>query len=148
MSTYNALSVPGYKKLIEDIIVLKERHHNPYRYWGSALLLDSSYLRWPNHQTVKILDKSWVNEIDEQAKLADFYEQMRTGDDGYGFTDIEINKIKRIKDWFLTDESDESLSKTRRDFYKFITEHDKRRNTDFVKIFPELEEFLQKCRTA
>jgi MoaA/NifB/PqqE/SkfB family radical SAM enzyme len=148
MSTYNALSVPGYKKLIEDVIILKERHHNPYRYWGSALLLDSSYLRWPNHQTVKILDKSWVNEIDEQAKLADFYEQMRTGDDGYGFTDIEINKIKRIKDWFLTDEPDESLSKTRRDFYKFITEHDKRRNTDFVKVFPELEEFLQKCRTA
>jgi hypothetical protein len=73
---------------------------------------------------------------------------MRTGDDGFGFTDIEINKVKRIKDWFLTDESDGSLSRNRRDFYKFITEHDKRRNTDFVKVFPELEEFLQKCRTA
>ena len=148
MSTYNALSVPGYKKLIEDVIILKERHHNPYRYWGSSLLLDSSYLRWPNHQTVKILDKSWVKEIDEQAKLVDFHEQMRTGLDGYGFTDIEINKIKRIKDWLIAEEDEENINKNRRDFYKFIREHDKRRNTDFVKTFPELEEFLAKCRVS
>jgi organic radical activating enzyme len=148
MSTYNALSVPGYKKLIEDVIILKERHHNPYRYWGSSLLLDSSYLRWPNHQTVKILDKSWVKEIDEQAKLVDFHEQMRTGLDGYGFTDIEINKIKRIKDWLIAEEDEESISKNRKDFYKFIREHDKRRNTDFIKVFPELEEFLAKCRVS
>jgi organic radical activating enzyme len=148
MSTYNALSVPGYKKLIEDVIILKERHHNPYRYWGSSLLLDSSYLRWPNHQTVKILDKSWVKEIDEQAKLVDFHEQMRTGLDGYGFTDIEINKIKRIKDWLIAEEDEESINKNRRDFYKFIREHDRRRNTDFVKTFPELEEFLAKCRVS
>ena len=148
MSTYNALSVPGYKKLIEDVIILKERHHNPYRYWGSSLLLDSSYLRWPNHQTVKILDKSWVKEIDEQAKLVDFHEQMRTGLDGYGFTDIEINKIKRIKDWLIAEEDEESINKNRKDFYKFIREHDKRRNTDFIKTFPELEEFLAKCRVS
>lgn len=148
MSTYNALSVPSYKKLIEDVVILKERHHNPTRYWGSSLLLDSSYLRWPTHQTVKILDKEWVREIDEQAKLVDFYEQMRTGLDGYGFTDIEINKIKRIKDWFISEENEENLNTNRKDFYKFITEHDKRRNTDFVKTFPELEEFLAKCRVT
>jgi organic radical activating enzyme len=148
MSTYNALSVPGYKKLIEDVVVLKQRHHNPYRYWGSSLLLDSSYLRWPNHQTVKILDKEWAKEIDEQAKLADFHEQMRTGLDGYGFTDIEINKIKRIKDWLIAEEDEENLNRNRKDFYKFIREHDKRRNTDFIKTFPELEEFLAKCRVS
>jgi len=148
MSTYNALSVPNYHKLIEDVIVLKERHHNPYRYWGSSLLLDSSYLRWPNHQAVKILENHWVDVIDRQAKLVDFHEQTRIGMDGFGFTDIEINKIKRIKDWFITENNDENLKKNRRDFYKFIKEHDKRRGTDFDKTFPELEEFLQKCRVA
>mgnify|MGYP000311380753 CR=1 FL=1 len=95
MSTYNALSVPNYIHLIEDVIELKKRHHNPYRYWGSALLLDSSYLRWPEHQSVKLLENKWEMVIDEQAKLVDFHEQIRTGIvDGYGFTDIEINKIK------------------------------------------------------
>lgn len=147
MSTYNALSVPGYKNLIENVYTLKKRHHNSYRHWGSALLLDSSYLRWPEHQTVKILDKEWGKEIDEQSKLVDFYEQTRIGlKDGYGYTDIEINKVKRIKDWFYSDEEQENLNINRKDFYKFIREHDKRRGTDFVKTFPELEDFLHKCR--
>ena len=146
MSTYNALSVPNYKLLMNDVIELKKRHHNPYRYWGSALLLDSSYLRWPEHQTVKILENKWVSAIDEQAKLADFHEQVRIGiNDGYGFTDIEINKIKRIKDWFETDINEMELIKNRKDFYIFATQHDIRRGTDFCKTFPELEEFYHKC---
>jgi len=146
MSTYNALSVPNYKLLLNDVIELKKRHHNPYRYWGSALLLDSSYLRWPEHQTVKILEDKWVSAIDEQAKLADFHEQVRIGiKDGYGFTDIEINKIKRIKDWFETDIDEQELIKNRKDFYTFATQHDIRRGTDFCKTFPELEEFYHKC---
>jgi hypothetical protein len=146
MSTYNALSVPNYKYLIEDVAELKRRHHNPSRYWGSSLLLDSSYLRFPEHQTVKILDESWVSAIDEQAKLVDFYEQVRTGVvDGHGFTDIEINKILRIKDWFTSSEGNKMINTNRKDFYKFITEHDIRRNTNFCKTFPELEEFYHKC---
>jgi len=147
MSTYNALSVPNYKYLIEDVAILKKRHHNPYRYWGSSLLLDSSYLRHPSHQSVKILDKKWVSAIDEQVKLVDFYEQIRTGVvDGYGYTDIEINKVKRIKDWFSSDEDEVELGINRKDFYQFITEHDIRRNTNFSKTFPELEEFYKKCK--
>lgn len=147
MSTYNALSVPNYKLLLHKVYELKERHHNPFRYWGSALLLDSSYLRWPEHQTVKILPQEWYSKIDEQAKLVDFYEQTRTGvKDGYGFTDIEINKIKRIKDWYISDEGSENLERNRHDFHLFITEHDKRRGTDFVKTFPELEDFFNKCK--
>jgi organic radical activating enzyme len=149
MSTYNVLSVPSYKELIDNIYILKKRYHNSYRFWGSALFLDSSYLRWPEHQTVKILDDEWYNEIDEQAKLVDFYEQTRIGlYDGYGFTDMEINKIKRIRDWYISGEGNEELKTNRRDFYKFIREHDKRRGTDFVKTFPELEDFLQKCRVS
>ena len=146
MSTYNALSVPNYKYLIEDVVELKRRHHNPYRYWGSSLLLDSSYLRFPEHQSVKILEDEWVSAIDEQAKLVDFYEQVRTGvADGHGFTDIEINKIIRIKDWFTSTEGNKMIDTNRKDFYKFITEHDIRRNTNFCKTFPELEEFYHKC---
>lgn len=146
MSTYNALSVPNYKYLIEDVVELKRRHHNPYRYWGSSLLLDSSYLRFPEHQSVKILEDTWVSAIDEQAKLVDFYEQVRTGVvDGHGFTDIEINKIIRIKDWFTSSEGNKMIDTNRKDFHTFITQHDIRRNTDFCKTFPELEEFYHKC---
>ncbi len=65
--------------------------------------------------------------------------------DGHGFTDIEINKIIRIKDWFTSSEGNKMIDTNRKDFYKFITEHDIRRNTNFCKTFPELEEFYHKC---
>lgn len=147
MSTYNALSVPNYLELIRNVYNLKGIHHNPYRYWGSALLLDSSYLRWPPHQSIKVLNPEWEYEIDQQAKLVDFYEQIRTGlYDGYGFTDIEINKIKRIKDWFNTKDEHSTLKRNRKDFYNFIVEHDKRRNVKFNDVFPELIPFLNQCK--
>ena len=36
MSTYNVLSVPSYKKLIEGVYQLKEEYSSPDRYWNSA----------------------------------------------------------------------------------------------------------------
>jgi len=144
MSTYNALSVPNYKKLIENVIKLKEEYHNPHRYYGSSIMLDSSYLRWPPHQTVKILDKEWSAVVKEQAQLMDFYEQIRVGLDGFGYTDIEINKLNRIHDWMVTEEPEETLLQNRRDFRIFVDNHDKRRGTNFLKVFPEFEEFYKK----
>jgi hypothetical protein len=37
--------------------------------------------------------------------------------------------------------------KNRHNFYKYFSEHDRRRGTDFVKTFPELEEFYHFCST-
>jgi MoaA/NifB/PqqE/SkfB family radical SAM enzyme len=141
MSTYNALSVPRYKELIKNVYKLKEEYHNPYRYYGSSIILDSSYLRHPEHQTVKILDNDWIKEVKEQAQLMDFYEQIRVGMDGFGFTDIEINKLNRIHDWMLVKEDENSLKTNKKDFKIFVDEHDRRRGTNFVKTFPELEKF-------
>ena len=54
MSTYNALSVPNYHKLIDGVLGLKEDYGTADRYWASAVFLDSSYLRYPQHQSVQI----------------------------------------------------------------------------------------------
>jgi hypothetical protein len=109
-------------------------------------MLDSSYLRWPQHQTVKILGSEWNHVVKEQAQLMDFYEQTRVGLDGFGFTDIEINKVNRIYDWMLNDENDNNLLNNRKDFRIFVDEHDKRRGTNFIKTFPEFEEFYNKIK--
>jgi organic radical activating enzyme len=146
MSTYNALSLPNYETLIKNVYKLKEEYHNPYRYYGSSIILDSSYLRWPQHQTVKILDQSWAPIVKKQAQLMDFYEQIRVGLDGYGFTDIEISKVNRIYDWMMTDEDNNSINTNRKDFKIFVDEHDKRRGTNFIKTFPEFEDFYNKIK--
>ena len=69
------------------------------RYWNSAVFLDSSYLRFPQHQTVQVLPDNWNQEIFEQAQLADFYSSTTFDTTDYGYSDIEIQKIKRIWDW-------------------------------------------------
>lgn len=140
MSTYNALSVPSYKTLIKNIYDLKEEYHNPYRYYGSSVMLDTSYLRWPPHQTINILEDKWGEKIKEQAQLMDFYEQVRVGLDGYGYTDMEINKMKRTYDWFNSTKNNKEKQINKKDFNVFIKEHDKRRGTDFLNVFPELED--------
>jgi MoaA/NifB/PqqE/SkfB family radical SAM enzyme len=145
MSTYNVLSVPSYKKLITDVYSLKAKHTNALRYYRQPLLLDNSYLRYPNHQSIKILDKEWSKEIYEQAQLFEFYEMLRADVNCYGFSDVEIVKVRRIYDYFISIDDEDRMAH-RKDFYKFFSEHDKRRGTDFCKTFPELEEFFHKCK--
>lgn len=145
MVTYNALSVPNYDKFITQVYNWKSRYQSKDRYWPGALLLDTSYLRYPSHQAVKVLPKSFGENILIQAQLADHYSAPMYRHDLPGYTDLEISKIKRIYDWFGSYESKESLNKRRINFYNFMKAHDERRGTDFVKTFPELEEFYRKC---
>ena len=60
-----------------------------------------------------------------------------------GITEVETEKIKRIYDWSISESGDQKINE-RRNFKKFVDEHDRRRGTDFVKTFPELEEFYRK----
>ena len=147
MSTYNALSVPNYHKLVEGVYGLKEKYGSNDRYWNSAVFLDSSYLRFPSHQTVQVLPEKWTKNIFEQAQLADYLAVPLFENKFIGYSDIEVQKIKRIWDWRMAtwEQKEEQVKRQRYDFGKFFQEHDKRRGTDFCKTFPELEEFYNDC---
>ena len=147
MSTYNALSVPNYSKLIEEIYGLKQQYGSSDRYWQSATFLDSSYLRHPTHQTVQVLPQSWSDEIFKQAQLMDFLGVPLFESKHIGYSDIEVQKVKRIYDWRIAEweGKEKQVNEHRYNFGKFFKEHDKRRGTDFRKIFPELAEFYNDC---
>tara|TARA_Y100000310_G_scaffold92162_1_gene89769 strand:- start:1275 stop:2669 length:1395 start_codon:yes stop_codon:yes gene_type:complete len=150
MCTYNALSVPNFDKLITEIYNLKCKYWSEDRYYGNAIVLDISYLRHPPHQNVKILPKKWGKNIKKQAQLMDFLSKKGIGVDSYykAFTDVEVDKMKRIYDWFISDISHSELMRNRKDFYIFFSEHDRRRKTDFGSVFPELLEFYKECKNA
>jgi len=147
MVTYNALSVFNYDKLIKEIYKLKETYASPYRYWNSATFLDSSYLRYPLHQTVQVLPHQFSEKIMNQAKLATFFSTPSFNSTQIGYSDVEVQKIKRIYDWMLAPQDSMQQMKNRHNFFKYFSEHDKRRGTDFIKTFPELEEFYHFCST-
>jgi organic radical activating enzyme len=144
MSTYNALSVFNYDKLIRGVHQLKTQYNSKDRYWSPAVFLDSSYLRYPLHQSVQILPLDYADKIYDQYLLAS---SLRDHDKEFpGFVDIEIDKIKRIYDWVMSPQDPIEQMKNRHNFYKFFNEHDRRRDTNFVKTFPELEEFFNFCK--
>jgi hypothetical protein len=144
MSTYNALSIFNYDKLIRGVHTLKTKYNSKDRYWNPAVFLDSSYLRYPLHQSVQILPLDYVNKIYDHYLLAS---SLGDHDKEFpGFVDIEIDKIKRIYDWAISSQDPVEQMKNRYNFYKFFNEHDRRRDTDFVKTFPELEEFFNFCK--
>jgi hypothetical protein len=146
MSTYNALSVFNYNKLITEVYNLKKEYGSTDRYWNSATFLDSSYLRYPTHQTVQVLPYDFSKLILDQAKLITYYASPSFTPEYIGYSDVEVQKVKRIYDWMISPQDVEQQLKNRYSFYNFFTEHDKRRGTDFCKTFPELEEFYLFCK--
>lgn len=152
MATYNALSVFSFDKLLQEVVKVKssENLYDTSRF--VRLFVDISYLRYPEHQTIKILPPEFVTHISSQVE---YMKANREGVDPEtqryrrGFLEFEIQKMERILNWFQSnqDELDEPRKREvlRMDFYKFFSEHDRRRNTHFLDTFPEFEEFWNEC---
>lgn len=143
MATYNALSAFTYSDLVDKVFEYKKKYANEQRYWVSALQLDTSYLRWPRHLSVKILEEDHKELILESAKKALYYGIKEFTKDNYGFSNVEIQKIKRLYD-YAKGTSDFDVVKYRKDFVRFVNEYDKRRSTNFLETFPELKELHAK----
>jgi organic radical activating enzyme len=146
MSTYNALSLFKYDKLIYEIYNLKQSYCSNIDN-DSSVILDTSYLRYPSHQTVKVLPTEFSKYIDNQSRLMRYYTKPTANNNEIGYYDVEIQKVIRIADWMISPQDENLKLITQSDFYKFFSEHDKRRGTDFCKTFPELEEFYNHCKT-
>ena len=148
MCTYNAFSVTSFDLLIKNVYELKKKYSSLKRAWTTAVTLDSSYLRYPRHQTVQMLPK----EFSENVKM--HYEVMKEHEEifhtihneygvTYGYSEVEITKIKRIYDWMLSPQNKDEQERNRIDFIKFVDEHDKRRETNFLEVFPEFKQFYE-----
>jgi hypothetical protein len=64
----------------------------------------------------------------------------------WGYTQMEIPKFHRIYDWMVSPQDEKELLKNQHNFYKFFNAHDERRGTNFLKTFPEYEEFYSYCK--
>jgi organic radical activating enzyme len=141
MATFNALSVFTYGDVIEQIFDMKKKHANDVRYWISAIQLDTSYLRWPKHLSVKILEREHKELILESAKKAFYYATPEFNHENIGFSDVEVQKIKRIYDYSIAEDETFDVEQNRKDFVSFVDEYDERRGTNFILTFPELKNF-------
>jgi hypothetical protein len=121
---------------------MKREHSNRERFWQHPVILDTSYLRYPKHQSVRLLDASHKELILDNAKTALYYGVSVFDNQHMGMTETEIRKIKRIYDWVVSPTTD-NLNLDRKNFVRFVNEHDARRGTNFYECFPELAKSIK-----
>ena len=104
-------------------------------------------LRKPEWQSLQLLPESYVYRLEQ---VADWMEEnIETPDKMFhGFKDYEIQRIRRDIDWMRKgQELDPAYVKQQKaNFYRFFNEHDRRRNTNFLKTFPEMRAWWEECR--
>ena len=136
--TMNNLSVTGFLPLMRWILDLRKKHSKTYqRVW-----FDTPVLRQPAWQSLQTLPESYAAKL-EQAR--DFMlENLETESDPYhGFKDYEVQRLERDIAWMRStiNVSTQDLG----DFYRFFTEHDRRRGTNFENTFPEMISWWKQC---
>ncbi len=155
MSTFNIFSIFSYEQLVKKVYELKVKHFNPERYWNSALILDTSYLRYPDFLGYRIL-KGYIGEeyftrIEKFMKFNSTYRSLNSYQaevpEDVGFSIKEIEKITRIKDIFIADkESENDYERQKKDFVNFIKQYEYRRDMRCEDYYPELNSFIKKIK--
>jgi organic radical activating enzyme len=137
--TMNNLSVLGLQSQLEWILNLRKQHSHTYqRVW-----FDTPVLRQPAWQSLQTLPESYASLLDH---AADWMESnLETDQDPFhGFKDYEVQRLRRDIAWMREGQKqDNSVAKA--DFYRFFSEHDRRRGTDFLKTFPEMRAWWAEC---
>ncbi len=141
--TMNNLNILGLKDLLRAILSMRKRHSQTYqRVW-----FDTPILRQPTWQSLQILPPVYAKRLQD---VVDWMrENLETADRPFqGFKDYEVQRIQRVLDWMQEGSKldPEYVKLQRADFYRFFNEHDKRRDTNFLKTFPEMREFWEECR--
>ena len=108
---------------------------------------DTPVLRDPAWQSLQILPESYVDQLEEV--WAWMIRNIETEEDPFhGFKDYELTRLDRDIAWMREGQNMDPAELQRRqaDFYRFFSEHDRRRGTDFNLAFPEMREFWDQCR--
>ena len=128
-SSFNVTSIPSFSALMSEVARMKKK---------SNTVMDISFLAYPNFMSVRVLDQAYASE-----KITALIKQAEK----MVFFSWEAKKLRWLHDWVMVPVDEDKLTRMRVDFYRFFTEWDRRRGTNFVTIFPELEPFWTVCQT-
>jgi|TARA_B110000259_G_scaffold30123_1_gene32624 sulfatase maturation enzyme AslB (radical SAM superfamily) len=154
INTFNCLSVTSFKEFLQGILDLREKWSKEVQYsmgWEvpeQRIWFDVPLLRAPAWQSIQVLPGQYQEYMQEAIQ---FMEQNKANEeyvDYKGFKDFEIAKVKRNLEFMKAELPHDKLIRDRADFYKFFTEHDRRRNTNYLATFPEMHDFWFMCEEA
>ena len=137
--TMNNLSVPSLENLFAGILGLRKTYSKTYqRVW-----FDTPVLREPVWQSLQILPEPYADKLEHL--WAWMIRQIETPEAPFqGFKDYELSRLDRDIAWMRAGQGQDH-SRARADFYRFFTEHDRRRGTNFLTTFPEMRAWWAEC---
>jgi organic radical activating enzyme len=137
--TMNNLSVSSLENLFAGILGLRQTYSKTYqRVW-----FDTPVLREPAWQSLQILPESYAERL-EHLWAWMIRQSEQPNDPFHGFKDYELARLDRDIAWMRTGQGkDHAVAKA--DFYRFFSEHDRRRGTDFLATFPEMRSWWEEC---
>jgi len=142
--TMNNLSVTSLTDLMSAIYGLRRIYSKTYqRVW-----FDTPVLRDPAWQSLQILPESYAEQLETTwAFMLNPCKHEPNPNPLHLFKDYEIDRLDRDIAWMREGQKIDPavLNKRKADFYRFFSEHDRRRGTDFNLIFPEMRSFWAEC---
>lgn len=140
MTTINALSVTTTAEFLNDVLALREQYNETPAH--NRIPISINYLRWPTHLSVNVLPIELRKQYRDHI-LTTSEQWLKYNSTGAARLYLEEwDQIKRFCDYLVTEQQNPT------DFFKFIDEIDKRRNTNFVTAFPELKDFYNNAKKA
>jgi organic radical activating enzyme len=133
MCTYHNLCVRNsFKLLLYKILEWRLE-------FSDRITFDTPYIKEPPWFLLNTLPESYLHD---QKDILKFMMANKKG-----FNEVEYEKMKRVTGVMVENPfTIEQVTNGRKDFYKFVTEHDKRRNKNFLKTFPEYKDFYELCK--
>jgi len=144
MITFNILTVTNFQSLLEKILEWRTKYNGYEQNKWQRIRFDTPYLKEPLQYDMNILPKDEF--MPYMKNHLNFIADNLDDKDRSKFTDLEYAKFERVVKYMeLAIYPLEKLKEGRRDFFKWFTEYDRRRNTDFEKTFPAMIDFYQQC---
>ena len=140
--TMNNLSVTSLENLFAGILGLRRTYNDTYQ----KIWFDTPVLRQPEWQSLQILSEAYADRL-ENLYAWMIRQHQRSDTPLQGFKDFEIQRLDRDIAWMREGQRLDPayLKRCRGDFYRFFSEHDRRRATDFVTTFPEMRAWWNQC---
>jgi hypothetical protein len=103
----------------------------------------------------ELIEKYLIPTVDFM--ITHYIDNSNNWNKNLGFRSFEVDHFIRIVDDLIKVAApiestthpfatDQKIKVDRARFYEYVSEHDKRRNTKFLEVFPELEEFYNLCK--
>jgi len=147
MITFNILTVTSFTTLLDKILEWRKKYNKSDQNKWQRIRFDTPYLKEPLQYDMNILPKNeFMPYMYNNLK---FIKDNLDDKDRTKFSEIEYEKFLRVVKYMETTNYDtDKLIEGRKDFANWFNEIDKRRKTNFLKTFPEMEEFFFDCITS